>query len=188
MSLDTLVNGKDILLVGNSNRLTKEDYSAKIDSYEFVIRFNLALKHFHNFKTLGTKCDAWVFAMCRQWVIDSTWNEAKIRPKHCVRYAEKPMNIGENNYFLDMKIKDEIRKELDIPDFLHPTTGVTTMYYLLNHCNVKSLSIIGFDCFDTHNFYSTANRAHYAHELSKEKNFISKMIEEKRISVVDNRA
>jgi hypothetical protein len=182
IKLNDLVKDKNVLLVGNSSTLLKKDNSDLIDSFEFVIRFNLSIAHLSSY-SIGTKCDAWVFAMCRENVIHTTYQRAKIKPKICVRYGA-PFCIGDVNIVLDVN-KDDVRKELNIEEAMHPSTGITTTWYMLNKTVAKSVSLIGFDSFQNHNFYTKANNAHLCHNLDAEKKYLSKLVEDKRINLID---
>lgn len=182
IKLSDLVKDKNVLLVGNSSSLLKKDNSDLIDSFEFVIRFNLSIAHMSAY-SIGAKCDAWIFAMCRDDVIRRTYEGAKIKPKVCVRYG-KPFDIGEINIELDVN-KDDVKKELNIEDDMHPTTGVVTTWYMLNKAKTKSLSLIGFDSFKNHNFYTQSNKAHLCHNLDSEKKYLSELVENKRINLID---
>lgn len=163
--LSNLVKDKDVLLVGNSSSLLKKDNSDLIDSFEFVVRFNLSISHLHSY-SIGRKCDAWIFAMCRDNVIRRTYEGAKIKPKVCVRYG-KPFDIGEVNINLDVN-KNDVRKEIGINQDVHPSTGIVTIWYMLNKAKPKSLSLIGFDSFKSSNFYTKSNNAHLCHNLDAE--------------------
>jgi hypothetical protein len=180
--LSNLVKDKDVLLVGNSSSLLKKDNSDLIDSFEFVVRFNLSISHLHSY-SIGRKCDAWIFAMCRDNVIRRTYEGAKIKPKICVRYGA-PFCIGDVNINLDVN-KGDVRKELNIEEDTHPSTGIATTWYMVNKTKAKSVSLIGFDSFMNHNFYTKTNRAHLCHSLEAEKKYLSELAENKRINLID---
>lgn len=182
IKLSDLVKDKNVLLVGNSSSLLKKDNSNLIDSFEFVIRFNLSITHISAY-SIGTKCDAWVFAMCRDEVIRKTYNGSKIKPKVCVRYGS-PFDIGEVSINLDVN-KDDIRKELNIEEEAHPSTGIVTTWYILNKAKTKSVSLIGFDSFKNHNFYTKHNKAHLCHNPDAEKNYLSGLAKNKKITLFD---
>lgn len=182
IKLSDLVKDKNVLLVGNSSTLLKKDNSDLIDSFEFVIRFNLSIAHVSAY-SIGTKCDAWIFAMCRYKLIQRTYEGAKMKPKVCVRYGT-PFNIGEVNINLDVN-KDDIKKELNIEEGMYPTTGIVTTWYMLNKARIESLTLIGFDSFKNHNFYTKSNRAHLCHNLDAEKRYLSELVEDKRINLID---
>ena len=180
IKLSDLVKSKNVLLVGNSKSLLEKDNSKLIDSYEFVIRFNLSIGHLHK-HSIGNKCDAWIYAMCMARACESTYNNAKNKPKVCVRYGE-PFPLGETNIILDV-VKDDVRKEVGVSSDLHPSTGIVTLYYLLNKAQCKSISLIGFDSFKKSNFYSSCNRAHLCHNLDAESEYIKRLFDDGKITL-----
>jgi hypothetical protein len=182
IKLSDLVKDKNVLLVGNSRKLLKKDNSDLIDSFEFVIRFNLSIAKLYDYN-IGNKCDAWVFAMCRERVINNTYNSAQIKPQVCVRYGA-PYKIGAVNINLDVK-KDKIRKEIEIDSDMHPSTGIVTTWYMLNKAKPKSISLIGFDSFKNPNFYTSIQNAHLCHNLKAEEAYLRKLSEEKHIQIID---
>ena len=178
LRLSDIIEGKRVLLVGNSKSLLEKDYSQLIDSYEFVIRFNLAIRHLGKYP-IGTKCDAWIYAMCREQVCRSTYNIAKYKPKHCIRYGNE-LKIGESYLNLGAD-KNEVRKAIGISEDMHPSTGIVTTYHLVNHCNCKSISLIGFDSFKNSNFYTHQNNAAVCHVPSKESNYLQELSDNRKI-------
>lgn len=180
IKLSNLVEGKNVLLVGNSSSLLESDKSSFIDSFEFVIRFNLSIAYMHKHK-IGKRCDAWIYAMVRENLCKSTFNQAVIKPKHCVRYG-KSFSLGDSYMGLDV-IKSDVRKEVGIPDDMHPSTGIATLNYLLNKAKCKSISLIGYDSFKKHNFYTKANNAHKCHHLNMESRYLEKLAGEEKITI-----
>lgn len=172
IKLSDLVKGKNVLLVGNSKSLLKNNNAALIDSYEFVIRFNLSIGKLHKYN-IGKKCDAWVFAMCREQIIKNSYDSALIKPRVCVRYGA-PFNIGDVNIKLDVK-KDDVRKEIGIGVDMHPSTGVVVTWYMLNNAEPKSLSLIGFDSFKNPNFYASNTNAAVCHNLDAETEYLKRV-------------
>ena len=172
IKLSDLVKDKNVLLVGNSKSLLEKDNATLIDSYEFVIRFNLAVGKLHNYN-IGNKCDAWIYAMCRESVIAETFRCAKIKPKVCVRYG-KPYNIGKLNITLDVN-KNVVRQAVGIQPNLHPSTGVVTTWYMLNKAKPKSLTLIGFDSFKKSNFYTAHINATQFHSEEAEDAYLKQV-------------
>jgi len=177
LTIQKHVENKNVLLVGNSKTILDKDNSSLIDSFDFVVRFNLSIGYLNKsgFENMGTKCSAWVFAMCREWVCEKVYNESLIKPKHCIRYGGA-FNIGENNLTLPASLKKTVHKELNIPENLCPTTGVAFLYFLINNCNCKSISLIGYDSFKNNNFYNTNNKANECHSLPDEANYLKSLI------------
>ena len=181
IKLSDLVNNKNVLLVGNSKTLLDTDYSSLIDSYEFVIRFNLAIKYLHQYK-IGNKCDAWIYAMLREQVCKLTYNEATIKPKYCIRYGNITQ-FDEHTMTLDID-KNEVRETLGIPEEKFPSTGIATVHYLVNKCNCSTLSLIGFDSMINSNFYIRTNRAKVHHCPYKEKTYLNALQSDNKLNIL----
>ena len=187
--LETLVNNKSIILVGNSNTLNIEKRGKEIDSFECIIRFNKAIQYLNDIETTGIRTSIWVFAMLKESIVKSVYNLAKYKPEYCVRYSRNPLSIcGNNDIFFDcMGPKQECRKKLGISNNKHPSTGVVILMYLLNHCNAKSITLTGFDAFQTPNFYTNvnANNINKWHEPNKESMYIQgQLLNKKTIQVL----
>jgi hypothetical protein len=180
IKLSDLVEGKNVLLVGNSSSLLESDKSSFIDSFEFVIRFNLSIAHLHKHR-IGRRCDAWVYAMVREHICKNTFHQARVKPKHCVRYGD-PFPLGNSYMELDV-IKDDVRKEVGISADMYPSTGIATLYYLLNKANCGSISLIGYDSFKKHNFYTKTNNAHKCHNLDLEAKYLEKFVGKEQITI-----
>lgn len=191
-----LVKDKQVLLVGNGNSLVKRDNSKLIDSYEFVIRFNLAIKKEHPHQ--GKKIDAWFYTMVKDSRCKRTYNLAKIKPRHCIRHHTSPLVLGENNYLIDTEIyRKKFNRMLNLSGSgdnsptireRHASTGLCCIHYLKEYCNPKSISIIGFDSFSTKNFYEKNFRLDSiktCHSPDIEKDYLKKLSEEKSIQIID---
>ena len=180
-----LIKDKNVLLVGNSNTLLKKDNSELINSYEFVVRFNLSIQHYHKYSSLGTKCDAWIYAMSHTKRIIDVWNKSQAKPLHCIRYGPEKMQIGPYKYFINSNlVKSTLRKELELPKSKHPTTGIATIWYFLNKTSAKSISLIGFDSFKSVNFYTRKNGSEQWHNYNSEREWIYNKVKEKKINLI----
>ena len=182
-----LVKDKQVLLVGNGSSLIKRDNSKLIDSYQFVIRFNLGIykQHPHT----GKKIDGWIYTMVAAKRCITSYKLAEIKPKYCIRHHTSPLILGENNYLIDTEIyRKKFNKMLNIQEGRHASTGLCTIHYLMEYCNPKSVSIIGFDSFSTKNFYEKVHRLNSiktCHNPDTEKEYIRKLSEENRIQIID---
>lgn len=183
-TLDSLVKGKDVLLVGNSGVLNDLQYGSMIDSYECVIRFNHAIAHLTP-ETTGTKTDIWIFAMVNERLCADIYRKAKHKPSVMMRYGASHCIInGEQSLLFDSrKPKQELKKSLGLIRKKIPSTGVVIMNHLVSECNQKSLSIIGFDSFANANFYTNinANKKFKWHDGEIEMKFVSDLVSKGRI-------
>ncbi len=178
-----IVKNKNVLLVGNSSFILEQNKAEYIDSMEFVIRFNLAPLHQHkHYANIGRKIDAWFFTMMSEEKCKRVYNSARIKPDHCIRHHSSPLPIGKNNYFIDTEIyRNKFKKQLNIDEW--PSSGLCLVHYLIEYCSPKSLSLIGFDSFKNHNFYTNASNAHLVHNLDVEKTYINKLRSKNKIKV-----
>lgn len=189
MSLETEIEGKSIILVGNSEKILKKQNGKRIDSHDIVVRFNLAANTFHNYdeKFVGRKFDFWVYAMKNYVRCKRTYNEIKIQPKKIIRYGNSEgfpeSKLKENSLFLGLDIKREVKEFLDIQK--HPSTGIVFLYYLLHHCNPSSITLTGFDSFDSKNFYTDKKlKCDKWHDINNEKNYLKSLINNNSISMI----
>ena len=178
--LSDAVKGKDVLLVGNSKSIIGAGLGSKIESSEFIIRFNLAIAHLNS--CTGIKTDAWVFAMKREEVCQRIYNNAFIKPALCVRHDRHPRPELDFNFIsLDVSISD-IQKELQTT--LDPSVGVCTLWYILNCSKPKKVSIVGFDSFSNPNFYAKKSISRAQHPALEEANYISDLQSSQKISLL----
>ena len=177
-NLIKLLDGKQVLLIGNSSSILQQDKADFIDSHEFVIRFNLAptnqSKYYHK---IGKKIDGWFFTMVSEDKCKRVYSSAKIKPKHCIRHSDKPLNIGQNNYFVNTETyRKKFKELLKLDDGIWPSSGLCLTHYITEYCKAKSLSLIGFDSFKNHNFYTKVNNAHMRHNQIAEEEYLKKLI------------
>lgn len=182
-----LVKNKNVLLVGNGSSVLKHDYSKDIDSYEFVIRFNYAIKNLNQYKTIGTKTDGWFYSIKCPKRCNEVYNNAKV--KHCIRHDHEPLDIGEKQYHIPHEpYRRKFNESLDIKGKRQTaSTGLCAIHYLVEYCEPESISIIGYDSFKTSNFYcdpsyNIAYRWHFGHI---EEQYINKLLNENKILTLD---
>jgi hypothetical protein len=63
---------------------------------------------------------------------------------------------------------------------INPTTGMMSLYFMLNHIKFNSLTIYGFDFFATKTWYNVKIDSGQKHSGNKEKALLKKMIEGKK--------
>lgn len=191
-----LVKHKQVLLVGNGSSLIKRDNSKLIDSYQFVIRFNLGIYKQH--PHAGKKVDGWIYTMVNNGRCKKAYDLAIIKPRYCIRHHTSSLTLGENNYLIDTEIyRKKFNRMLNLPGSSndspsvreqHASTGLCTIHYLMEYCNPKSVSIIGFDSFSTKNFYEKAHRLNsikICHSPDIEKEYLRKLSKENRVQIID---
>jgi hypothetical protein len=97
-----------------------------------------------------------------------------------------PEELKKNTWFWNTQEYNLMTK---LYNYLNPTTGFVSIYWLLNCCQCK-LSIIGFDFFKTKNRYTMEEVKHigtnkgYNHDVKLEEEIISKLILRGVINVI----
>ena len=151
------INGKSVVLIGNSSSILQEQKGHLIDSYDFVVRFNLAACNFYRYpeKSVGRKFDVWVYAMMSEKRCIKVYNEMKIKPKFFIRNGNtdnfQSGELTEKSICINYDFRRKFKESLMIKE--HPSTGIVFLHYLNTCCNPSKISIIGFDSFENKNFY-----------------------------------
>ena len=180
-----LVKNKNVLLVGNGSSVLKHDYSKDIDSYEFVIRFNYGIREHRKYPNSGKKADAWFYTIWNPKKCIGVWKSLKHKPKHCIRHAGEPVNIGEHQYHIPTEFRNKLNASLNYPKGKLASTGLCAIHYLVEYCDTKSITLIGFDSFNTSNYYSHANTGRIRHLADVERAYINKLFKENKIKFLD---
>lgn len=182
-----LFNNRDVLLVGNSKSILGR--GAIIDSFDFVVRFNNAISFmgYQPPSKIGTKFDVWVYAMADEKYCSTLYNSARIKPLYSIRYSNQDVytkKLG-NSYLIDREILHPIiKKELELGEHIHPSSGLAVLFYLVNYTSCSSISLIGFDSFLKPNFYATKQWASLWHDKDKEAAYLARLKEDGKIAII----
>lgn len=172
-SLENLLAGKSIAVVGNSPNLMGKNLGKDIDSHDYVVRFN-------NFKTkgfeadYGTRTDIWVCCQA---------NDVVNRPEEEIR---KMAYLLYNVDFLHTKLRfacfENIcknleygvpvsyigalyKRELKSAGVVYPSSGLSSLYHLHRMFGLKRKNIYGFSFLEgSTNYYD-----HYFAAVRKRK-------------------
>lgn len=207
------VQGKNILLLGNSLSLFADKTGDFIDSYDVVIRVGKGLPYPEFKEYLGSKFDIWSFGVLRSGAIHQVTAPFKIFNFAQVHfYNKKDMLVTPafmynerfqvyRDYFLIGSLKD-LRSYLRFfpKDSDRISQGILTLLFLLDKIKgYKDITLYGFDFFESHlNFkmkdgdkkaYSwhipnTKTGATMPHSNALEKPFVNKLIRQKLINYV----
>ncbi len=172
--IKSFVHGRSLLLVGNSERIMRQDNSKVIDSYEIVVRMNYAVPQ----KRIGYKTDIWLCSYNNPAF--QVVQLAKFNPKYIIRLNENQHiapDIKDRLYIWPLSDHDQFQTSLGAL----PSTGVMAIHFFLNFCEPALLTIIGFDCFEEKTFYNPKKIAHEYHSLDKEKEYITRMESDQKI-------
>jgi hypothetical protein len=170
------------MLVGNSSRLLiNRRNGEKIDGYDIVVRMNHGIPTPETIPFVGNKVDIWVCSFNSK--PKQVEEYKKLSPKQTIRL---------NNDMVDPSIRGDfyIWPEKDYNEFKSslgflPTTGCLSAYFFREKIKPLSLSLIGFDFFQSNVFYSTKDfkKIAYAyHSPDQEKAWMENYIKIKNIN------
>ena len=154
--LQSYMEGKTIALIGNGKCILNRPYGKLIDSHDIVIRFNWALETRLDRwpDNVGTKFNVYVFAIRSAGKLRQIINRGVLKDKDFVIRTRH-----DDSYYLDAKVRkrilyysgDEFRESISNEFFINkePSTGAMTVQFLLDCVDFKSISLFGFDFFET---------------------------------------
>jgi hypothetical protein len=164
--------GKNVLLIGNGEKLADINY----DNYNSIVRMNLGIQ--------DSPCHVWINNL-----VNEGHNKLKELPriqnivrlnfdKDGTRADRMPDKLKQKAWFWNTEEYNTMTK---LYNYLNPTTGFVSIYWLTTHCQCK-LTITGFDFFKTKNRYTMEEVQHigtnkgYNHNVKLEEEVISKLI------------
>ena len=172
--------GKNVLLIGNGEKINQIDYS----KYNSIVRMNLGVQ--------DRPCDVWINNL-----VHEGHNMLKEIPDiRCIvrlnfekdgKRAERMPDWAKRKAWLWNK--EEFNIMTQRYNYLRPTTGFTSIYWLLNHCQCK-VTITAFDFFKTKNRYTMEEVQHigtpkgYNHDVKLEEDVITKLIQRGIINAI----
>ena len=198
--LDTEVqNNQSVAIVGNSGKLKNEEYGELIDSYDIVIRCNLARVEGYE-KSVGTKTDFRFIAGKSFWrdlsENFSAYNDnflTSLKNQHFIIKAKplytaiqgiiKNFNTGAKILYLRQDFIDESERVLDIQDI---SLGLTAILMALQWS--KNISLFGFnfwqekDWSDRH-YFENIKPYQIGHNPLPEKLYVDKLVEQNLVKM-----
>jgi hypothetical protein len=173
--IQLLVQNKSILLVGNNETINKSDNSELIDSYDIVVRMNHGIPE----PNIGSKTDIWLCSFNN--VMRQKKQLPLFNPKYIVRLnadGNIADEIKENLYIWSKENHLKFKEELGSL----PSTGCMAIHFFLEYTEPKSVTLIGYDNFETKTYYNSKPIAHLYHDVNKEVEYTNKLIEEGKIT------
>jgi hypothetical protein len=168
--IQNFVNGKDVLLVGNAE-LPEID----LDKY-LIVRMNYGMK--------GGEADIWLNNICQNPKVHQglNRNQKYILRLNGERNGQRfllnyPEELKSRTYFWN---KEEWAKMVSDLSIDRPLTGTIGIYWFLKYTKLKSLTITGFDFFETKNVYAGTD-ATKVHNVEKDKEWTRKQINQGRL-------
>ena len=163
-------NDKSVAIIGNAQSLFDHELGNEIDSHDIVIRMNSGM--IQKSISQGSKTTIWASSFpLKENVVNNEFNPKYIfwiTPKLSVKPLYS-ISFHKKMFMLPFNIWEELFKNLDET---RPTTGLSIIYFLLEHCNPKNVDLYGFDFFETKSFYLEKIRTDTPHNFSKEKEYV----------------
>jgi len=163
------LNDKRVVLLGNSRSImnSKKD----IDSFDVVCRINRGVPG-KNAECIGTRTDV----LFTSTSVSDHFLE-RFNAKYILWMTEDQKcmkdNIKDSVYLTSTEDWRYVRSL--IPHFQLPSTGLLVIYFLIKYIDFQSLTIYGFDCFETGTWYHDIKNQKW-HAGAYEKNIISELI------------
>jgi len=177
----TYMKDKDLLVIGNAVPDKEPDYS----KYNCIVRMNLGIK--------TTPCDVWIDNLVNKshkFLGDIPENKNIIRlnaEKEGKRMNRMPTELKPHAWLWNANDYNLMCKELD---YEKPTTGLVSIYWLLNNIKFNSMTITGYDFFKTPNRYTmevhptSKTYVYPSHDITKDKHWIMKWFEEGKYAII----
>ena len=163
-------NDKSVAIIGNAQSLFDYELGNEIDSHDIVIRMNSGM--IQKSISQGSKTTIWASSFpLKENVVNNEFNPKYIfwiTPKLSVKPLYS-ISFHKKMFMLPFNVWEELFKNLDET---RPTTGLSIIYFLLEHCNPKNVDLYGFDFFETKSFYLEKIRTDTPHNFSKEKEYV----------------
>ena len=172
-SLEKLLKGKTLAVVGNSPNLIGKQKGPLIDSADIVVRFNnFCIQNYE--ADYGTKTNIWVSCQADDIAPRSPeeiskmdfilynidMKHCKIKPQ-CLDYICQYLKITHAISYIDATYKKDLKQY----GFIYPSSGLTTLYHLQHICSLSRKNIFGFSFLEN----SSSFYAHYFQKQSKRK-------------------
>ena len=172
---------KDILLIGNAVTDKQIDYS----KYNCIVRMNLGIK---------TKpIDVWIDNLVNQaheflGDIPDCKNIIRLNAeKDGKRMERMPKELKPHAWLWNSNEYNFMCRELG---YYRPTTGLVSIYWILNNIKFKSMTITGYDFFKTPNRYTMETHAtsktyvYPSHDIRQDEYWIMKWAKEGKYAVI----
>jgi len=176
------VEGRRVVVVGNSDSLFTQSLGAQIDGYDVVVRMNLGtirapahqgsrtgIVFTSSEKLSAGMIETW---FAPDWVVWATPKREKMPDLSALggRLALHPVEVWEALYRRIAPAR--------------PSTGLIALNFFFRHCDCRELAFAGFDFFATGTFYNRKlfgflkhpRKASKPHDGSEEKRVVAEMI------------
>lgn len=175
IALQELCEGKSIAIVGNAQSLLDMNLGEEIDSHDIVVRINQSVSsQKHILDRIGHKCD--IYTASGTGMVPVRFHKTTV-PKLCFYMTTLNRDSALDYFhFFPEEMWYTLQKELNAGKDIRPSTGLMTIYMILNATKFKSLNIYGFDFWETKTFYNPSLYVAKTHRPKSEKEYILDMI------------
>jgi len=173
---------KAIAVVGNSERIKEHEYGDLIDSHDLVIRFNRAWPNkMRKREVTGKKTDF------MSLVVREGYGPMIKRNPHVTFFLPMPPPLRWDRVpdeckelpAIGRQVIIDLKKEFGLEK--RPSSGMSTLFFLLYHCNPKSVSIFGMDGMKTGKWYE--KKGHWnGHDRRVEGRFLEEISKLDRVN------
>jgi Glycosyltransferase family 29 (sialyltransferase) len=176
------VEGKRVVVIGNSESLFKQSLGPRIDSYDVVVRMNLGTIHApqqqgSRTQILFTSSEKLTAEMIDRyfkpdWIVWATPKREKMPDLKALgdRLVLHPITVWEELYLRIAPAR--------------PSTGLIALNFFFNHCACNEVAFAGFDFFASGTFYNRRffglirhpRKTSKPHDGSEEQRIVSEMV------------
>lgn len=177
--LKELCEGKSIAIVGNAQSLLNMNLGNEIDSHDVVVRINQSvLSEYHILERIGYKCD--IYTASGAGMVPKNFHKTT-QPKLCYYMTTLKREIAPSYFhFFPVDMWESLQKELNAGEEVRPSTGLMTIYMIVNAVEFKNINIYGFDFWNTKTFYNSSLYVAKTHRPDYEKMYVEKLIKNNR--------
>lgn len=173
--LKELCEGKSIAIVGNAQSLLDMGLGNEIDSHDIVVRINQSvISERHVLDRIGYKCD--IYTASGTGMILKKFHKTT-QPKLCYYMTTLKRDIAPSYFhFFPENMWNDLQRELGAGPDARPSTGIMTIYMIVNSTEFKNINIYGFDFWQTKTFYNPSLHVAKSHKPDFEKDFIKRLL------------
>lgn len=150
-ALQQAVEGKRVIVIGNSESLFKQTLGAKIDQFDIVIRMNMG--RVRKADKQGSRTDI-LFSSANKLSADEIqqWFAPQLVVWGTPKREHMPdlSSLSDKTTMHPIAVWEQLYQQIEPA---RPSTGLIALNFLANHCNCAELAYTGFDFFQSDTFY-----------------------------------
>lgn len=149
------VDGKRVALVGNSEAILREANGSAIDGHELVIRINLGVPHrLRRPAAIGERTDIWATARYWERALPLDTRLAVWMKLTTLGAMELERFVNSNPHCPVILWPREFENQCREFVGADPSTGVRLLWWLRTQANPASVSLFGFDFWESKSHWS----------------------------------